>query len=658
MNISSVIDSKKYPLRGVSSAANSVWEDFWNTIPTYPATLPDPTKLSYAVGSNDGGAHIMADRNLSGYNDTAAQTIQGILSLNYNFQSIKGLSAKALFSYYQKYSTNKRFSKPVQFYTYDYDTQKYTLAGALGSQANLGVQDDKNRTMNGQLSLNYARKFGNHNINFLSLYELNDYYYNFLYGYRQGFITSSIEELYGGSVNGMVADGSTDISARGSFVNRLSYDFKNTYFLDITLRADGSSKFPKHSRYGYFPSIAAAWRISEEKFIKTPAIDDIKLRLSYGMAGNDNIGNNMYMNGFKIANDPSVGTTYLFGDNSYPGVVSLGLANPTLTWEKIKTYNAGIDFSFLKRKIYGEANIFYRLREGILSSRINNYPSTFGATLPPENLNSMDNRGFEFLLGTSGKKTDWSWDISGNISWMRAKWIHFEEPNYTDPDEIRLKKKSGEWVDRTFGYLSNKLFTSQADIDNLGFNQDGNPTKPNSSLRPGDVRYVDLNKDGKLDWRDMTELGGTIPHWLVGFNLSLKYKNLDLSALLQGAFGYKTDLNLRTGSVYSTVYYGERWTPENNNPNAIVPRLGGAGIQQSDFRMKDAGYLRLKSFAFGYTLPKIEGIEQIRFYIAGTNLLTFNKLKKYDIDPEAPSARSALYYPQQKTISLGLNATF
>lgn len=661
MNLNTNYGIKKYPWRGVSSNANSAWEDFWNTQPIYPETLPDPTKLSWAVGSNTGGAHIMTNRDVAGYNDYEDQNIYSTVSLNYDSKTIRGLSGKALFNYNQDYGTNKNFTRPLKFYTYDYNADVYTLAGSLGAQASLSQRDYRNRVLTGQFSLNYEKRVGLHQFSMLVLHELIDYYSNSLSASRQNFLTPAIEEIFGGSTEGMTNDGTTSEMGRKSYIGRFSYNYDTKYLLDLNIRSDASAKFPSKKRWGYFPGLSLGWRINKEKFMDRINLDELKLRASYGSAGNDNIGNFQYLSGFRVASTSSTGLTYLFGNTAQPGIVSLGLPNELLTWEKTKVYNAGIDFSVNKGKLYGVLDVFYRERTGILSTRINNFPSTFGAGLPPENLNSLNNRGFELKLGTASSKHFWSWDLSGNISWSRDKWMHYEEPTYTDPDDIRINKKSGNWTDVAFGYKSNGLFTSQKEIDELGFSQDNNPTTPNASLRPGDIRYEDSNGDGNLDWRDVVELGmGSTPHWMFGITANVKFRQFDLSALFQGAFGYYTNLgSLRPGSVYSDLVYDERWTPENNDAHALIPRLGGKGFDRtSDYNYKNASYLRLKTFAFGYTIaPSVTnkiGIQQVRAYVAGTNLLTFSGLNKYNVDPEAPSSRIGLYYPQQKTVSAGV----
>jgi len=655
-DIASIIEARKFPWRPMDA---NVWSDFWQTSSMYPTTLPDPTKISYAVGGGTGGAHVTTNRDISGYNDTNNQNIKGTISLNYTFKSIEGLSAKAFVNYLQDYSTNKNFQKPVDFYSYDIASNIYTLRGSLGTNS-LGITKTQNRILTGQFSLNYDRTFGkNHHLSGLALYEVIDYYSDALFASRKNFLSSAIDQLFAGSTTGMESNGSASEMGRKSVIGKINYSFKNKYLIETILRTDASAKFSTNNKWGYFPSLSLGWRLSEENFMKKFAtFDDLKLRASVGSSGNDDVVNFQYLSGYNLGTN-ATGGTYLLGSSTVQGVVSTGLANPYLSWEKIKVYNVGLDFSLWKRKLYGELDAFYRERSGIPSTRITSLPSTFGASLPQENINSLNNRGFELQLGTSGEIRGFGWNISGNISWTRAKWDHYEEPVYADKDQNRIYTVSGQWTDRQYGYISDGLFTSQEEIKALGYDQD---TKGNTTLRPGDIKYKDINNDKIIDWKDQVEIGkGTIPHWMLGLNTNLKYKNFDLSVLFQGAMGYYNYVTLRHTSIPPEIFYNLRWTEKNNDPNAFIPRLGGANSNgwTSDHFYKKAGYLRLKTFTLGYNIPERWlnklNIKQVRIYAAGTNLLTFNKLKKYDIDPESPSGMAGYYYPQQKTITLGVD---
>ena len=648
-------EDRNFPVRGMENDGY-LWQDLYNTKPWYPSLLPDPTKLAWG-GIDVGSVAATSNSDLTGYNHNKLRDLRGSVSLSYDFKYIKGLTAKAFINYIDNEQYVKEFTKPIKYYTYNTATDTYNYAGNFKEKAELRERMYRNSILTQQYSFNYNNLFNDtHRISGLALFESIDYSNNNFMAYRKDFLTPSIEQLYAGSTSGMSNDGSASEMGRASFVMRINYAFKDRYLIETILRADASAKFPKDSRWGYFPGVSLGWVASQESFFKQLTfIDNLKLRVSYGQSGNDAVGNFQYLSGYAMRG------TYLLGDTPVSGLYSTGLANPLLTWEKMSIYNGGVDFSFLNRKIHGSIEGFYRQREGIPATRIQSLPSTFGSALPQENLNSLNDRGFELNLGTAGKTGNLSYDLNANISWSRSKWDHYEEPDYEDPDQRRVYQQSGQWTDRVFGYVSEKLFTSQEEIDALDYTYSA--LGGNHSLRPGDIKYKDLNGDGVLDWKDQKDIGmGTMPHWMYGFNVELRYRDFDFSALFQGAFGYYTNASL---GFETEVKYNERWTQENNNPNALIPRLGGSSSNgwTSDYYYKSTSYLRLKNASLGYNisdriLDKV-GVNQARIYVAGTNLFTISNIRKYGIDPEAPNIGNKLmYYPQQRTFSFGLNLSF
>jgi TonB-linked SusC/RagA family outer membrane protein len=647
LNVSKSMGVQRYPWRTLESA---LWGDLFGANPGFSTSLPDKTKIP-----SNGGVPIMTNRDVAGYDNRDISNFQGSIALNYSLKAVDGLKFRAFFNYAEDNGFRKSFQKPILTYSYNYASQTYTPSSSI-SNNNLDQSVSRSRTMNGQFSVNYEKIFSEvHDLKILGLYEITDYYGDYMWANRNEFLSNKIDYLFGGSKGSQQNNGSAWEMGRASYVGRANYAYKSKYLLESTLRYDASAKFSPDTRWGLFPSISAGWRISEENFVKNSLqnLDNLKLRLSYSQTGADNIGNFQYVSGYRFHK------AYALANTIEPGITDLGLPNYALTWEEMTLYNLGTDFSLWKRKLYGEFDVFYRTREGIMATRLASLPSTFGASLPPENINSSNDRGFESLIGTEGRKNDFTWNISANISWSRAKWDHYEEPEYTDPDDIRIKKRSGKWMDIAYGYLSDGLFTSQAEIDNLGYDQD---TKGNTTLRPGDIKYKDLNGDKKIDWRDQTEIGkGTFPHWVFGLNTALTYRNFDFSMLVQGATGYNNFLQLAERNV---EYYKQRWTAENNNPNAFIPRLGGSTTNtwQSDHQLKNVFYARFKTINLGYSVPesllkKIKA-EGMRIYFAGTNLFTFSNLNKYGIDPESPSGFANKYYPQERTFSIGLNLSF
>ena len=656
IDLAAIYENTLFGWRGMGQGANTVWQDLWATLPIYPAKLPDPTKISYAGGGGVGNVGNVIDYKSSGSTSRYTRSMRGTGVLNYQIPGVEGLSAKLFMNYVQSYSGNDQFTKGTQFWTYDYGSDTYRLMGQLGNKPQLRLQQNQGRTITGQFSINYDRVFASaHHLTAMVLYEGIDSNSRWIYAGRDDFLSSSIEQLFAGNSGTAINDGSADEMGRSSYVGRLNYSYKYKYLFEATLRADASARFAPEKRWGYFPGVQLGWRLSEEEFMKSIAtIDELKIRASYGSSGNDGVGNFQYMSAY------SIDMNYIINGEIRQGIQSTGMANPNLTWEEIKIYNVAADWSVFNRKFYGTADVFYRTRSGIPATRLATLPNTFGATLPQENLNSINNRGFELELGTSGKVGDFSFDIRGNIAWARAKWDHYEEPEYTDPDQIFTSRISGEWTDRRLGYKSNGLFTSQAEIDALPFDQD---QQGNATLRPGDIRYVDVNGDGVVDWRDQTKMTGTTPLWTGGINLYLNYRSFDLTGLFQGAFGHTRNVNLYGGTV-NVKTYELRWSESNNDRNALVPRLGGAGTNgwTSDYRLKKASYLRLKTFSLGYNLPsewlQRYGFQKARIYFSGMNLLTFNPLGKYGVDPEMPDGMGGYYYPQQRTLSFGLDVSF
>lgn len=633
-----------------------LWEQLYNAEPRYPLSLPDPEKMSYA-GISYGNPLFLTDTELGGYRSVDKDYFRITGALTYDVKKVKGLKLKALLHYNRYVQNFKQFKRQGDFYIYNSESGEYSLFRQSQDPTALALSAQFNFDLTQQYSIHYEKLFNEkHRLTALGLFESINYGSKNFSTQRSDFMTSVLDQIFAGNPSTAQNSGWEDEMGRVSWVARLNYGYKDKYLVETIFRADASAKFPKGKRWGYFPSVSLGWVMSEENFIKKlNFIDLLKLRLSYGQSGNDNVGSFKYLAGYAFDG------SYIIGSNIMSGLYSTGLANPLLTWEKMSIYNGGVDFSLFNRKLYGTAEGFYRLREGIPGNRASSLPSSFGAELPQENLNSIDTRGFELTLGTTGKVGDFSYDISGNITWARSKWANYDEPVYEDPDQERLYKLTGNWIDRRIGYVSDGLFTSMEEIEQLDYIY--KDLNGNSTLRPGDVKYKDLNGDKVLDWRDQTEIGsGTMPHWTYGLNTTFQYKGFDLSLLFQGAFDYTTYVYLE--GAQSVLKFENRWTIEENNPNSLVPRPGGASTNElySDYRNHDTSYLRLKNFTLGYEFPKPwlskVGIERLRVYLAGTNLFTLSSLNKYGVDPEMPEGTPSYYYPQQRTLSVGLNLSF
>ncbi len=666
-NLSYINSDQKRPVRNTSL----IWQDFYGLLPTFHGTYPDPTKIAYG-GSTPQSPIASTTFDIGGYNSSKNTQINAKISLIYEVPFIKGLTLEGAGSYYQYRSDYKTFNKQYTLYTYDNVTDTYSEKEST-SPTTLDQGYTVNSNFTTQLSAKYDKTFlKNHTINALFLYERIDMNGHSLSAHGENFLTSEIDYMYAAGSVGQEVGGAASEDGRESYVGRVNYGYLGKYLFQATLRYDGSPRFYGANQWGLFPSVSAGWRISEENFLKDNVdwLSNLKLRTSYSQLGYDATGKYQYLTGYRIntGNILTYSTSgYTIGGVGLNGIYSTGLSNPNITWENMTIYNIGLDFSIFNSLLYSEIDVFYRQRTGILASRALSLPNTFGASLPQENINAQNNRGAELLIGHNGRAGKFTYNVSGNVSWTRARWVHYEEPNYTDPDDIRLSKKTGNWVNEMIAYKSDGVFTSQEEIDNLGFDQD---TKGNTTLSPGDIKYVDINGDGKLDYRDQIKVDmSNTPELMFGLNMSGSFAGFDLSMLWQGAGRLITMMtpsvyaNVTATTPYETIYLN-RWTEDtNNNADAMLPRFASAGSvnnsKRSDFWLVDGTYVRLKNAMLSYTLPfhltKTVGFKKINVFVAGTNLLSFSFLDKWDLDPEVPSGNKGQYYPQQRTISFGLN---
>jgi len=644
-----------------------------------------PTYKMYANDNRDYLAvtnfsqNILATMNsdYSGYETSNYRNLSGIASLTYDVPFVKGLSAKGLFSYQSGNNNIKKWVKKYDLYNYNEATKKYEVGYTGNAPSNLKQNTQQVDNSMLQFSLNYAATFAkDHNVKALLLFERNQTTMGEFNAYRE-FTLDGLDELFAGSSTNKNNGGAAQDSAYLGYVGRVNYDYKNRYLLEVGFRYDGSFKFAPGHRWGFFPTVSAGWRISDEPFFSNAhnLVNNLKVRGSWGMLGDDNEARAFqYITGY---NYPSGG--YIFGKNILSGLLPAGTPNPLLTWYESTTSNIGFEAGFLQDMLTIEFDLFFRKRTGLLASRTLSLPGTYGASLPQENLNSDRTHGFELVLGFNKRIGDVMINVSPNLTWTRTKYDYVERAGATNAvDNWNSTENSGRWKNLRRGYKTAGQFQSQEEIAGWAI-QD---KKGNTTLKPGDIKYADLNNDGVIDNNDQTIIGrGTTPELFYGLNLSASWKGFSLSVLLQGAANYNILLDAALKSPFvngSTTYalFTDRWhrkdmyDPQSEwvpgkYPSTIINGLDNNRIE-SDFWLKDAAYLRVKTLELGYTLPKPllakAGIEQVRFYFSGQNLFTFDKLKY--MDPEMPSddgtnyAGNGNYYPQQRVLTLGLNLQF
>lgn len=655
LDLSGRIEQRDFP--GASIA--SIMEGLYFANPTFPANLPDPSKSAY-IGKAGKQPVAWSDKDFSGYSDDNRKFFTGIMTFKYEAPFMKGLAAKAVFNYNANYNYNKNWQKAITTYNFDRTNNTYSVASVFGKNQ---LDENINRAngMTSQVFITYDKEFGKSAVNATLVGEYIENEGNYFGAHREGYITTSIDQLFAGEDLNKNNNGSGYQDGRIGYAGRVNYSYAGKYLAEVTMRYDASARFMDNKRWGYFPGLSLGWRISEESFMKNiNQVDNLKLRLSYGEAGNDYVGQFNYLTGYYFSGNA------VFGDNASinKGIVSKGLANPDLTWERTATSNIGLDGSFWKGLLSFEFDYFYRKVTDVPGYRNQSLPSTFGASLPQENINSYDDRGFEIVLNHSNTLGKVKYNAGGNFSFARSKWIHYDEPVYTDEETRNRRQQSGQWRNRWFGYEAVGIFQSQDEITNWPVNQDNNG---NVSLKPGDIKYLDYNKDGKLDFKDEHVIGkGTTPEIIFGITAGIQYAGFDFSMLWQGGSNFNAYFSDEVQNPFFNgetpfAFQSDYWTPENTD--AKYPRIypGGATNNKytSTFWLQDATYIRLKNLQLGYTLPKNLltrlNIEAIRIYFSGYNLLTIDDV--YPFDPETGTSRG-WYYPQQKSYSVGVNLTF
>lgn len=628
----------------------------------------------YPTSGYRGGGNPEYGKDHSGFSNTDKNTLQTKANIEFRVPGVDGLKTSLMTSYDFADSDGMSFSYAYKLYQYTFSTKTYSLTDAMSLNNDGNMYQGRNRSSRMVLrpSISYDQRFGKHDFSALALMERTEYKDSDISGSRSGFVIFENPQLNFGTNSGTTYNnsGKSSKTMMAGWVGRLNYAYASKYLAEFSFRYDGSYKFIPEYRWGFFPSLSAGWVISEESFFNYAPVDKLKIKASVSKLGNDTTPADLWRRLYTTSSSAPVtfgGKDYkiISNDNTY-------LA-PELTWAKTNTYNLGMEFSLWKGVLSGEADIFYKFTYDILQTVAAVYPPSIGGNYPTrENSGEFEAKGFEILLRHSKSFRDFRYDLTGNISYATNKILKRTQSTNVLPWQDIIGSSVGD----IYGYKAIGLARTQEDLDNA-------PIPPTSSLRPlalGDLLYEDVNGDGKIDSRDQVKIAqSAMPKMIYSFTADFSYKGFDLSAQFQGAG--VTDKMLcgiwDNGSSDNTPltrpFYGNSdntplyliegaWRPD--NPNGKYPRLsanpnyGNSGLLSSFWRVNGA-YLRLKQLAIGYTLPKkvisAIGVNNMRVYVAGLNLLTFTEFKY--LDPESPNVLQG-YYPQQKTLSVGLNLAF
>jgi len=610
-------------------------------------------------GHNDEGNPVAEVAN-GALGQISSHFIKGIVDAD--LEIVKGLHFKPLMGYQLTIDQSKYYYKDMQFY--DWQTGLPTLY--QGPNA-LTVSNDFNNVVTLQGLLQYDKSWGKNNLNVLSGYSQEYAHYSALQGYRKNFLNNSLTELNAGPISGQEATGTGFETALQSLFGRINYDYGKRYLIEANIRYDGSSRFAPGKRWGLFPSFSAGWRISEEKFFDPlkNLLSDLKFRGSWGILGNQNLNTIVNSSGNPIGNYPYIPTINSGQNYDFGGVASTGIGlvngiNPLINWEKTKSSDFGLDASLLKGKITFVADYFIRNTTDLLL----NVPvgTVYGFNAPVQNGGSVQNKGFEMVLGYNGQKKDFNYEISANVSFIKNKVTDLKgtDPIINDFSFLKVGYPIGSF----YGLQAEGIFQTQDQVD-------AHAKQSGGVIAPGDIMYKDQNGDGVINAADRVYLGSYVPKMTYGINIGLDWKGFDLTLFLQGAMQVKgliRDVILgqlldQTGKP--TSIFVDHWTP--GNPSTKFPRFWNSytqndpDINPSSFWVRDASYLRLKNLQVGYNLPtkwlsKIS-IQKLRIYYSGQNILTISKFYNW-VDPETPAGNSGSTYPQVLINSIGLNITF
>ena len=494
---------------------------------------------------------------------------------------------------------------------------------------------------------------------------------------RNSLTTEKDPTLNLGDPNSMSNNSTYSSWALRSGFARVSYNYDERYLLEANLRYDLSSRFHRDNRGGLFPSVSAGWRLSEEPFMAfaKPLFDNIKFRASWGMLGNQYVGSSEYP--YLSVLESYTSDLSLIGASATTGYVQSTLANPNLSWEKIKMFDVGLDISMLANRFNLSFDWYNKNTEGILLKL--NYPAQIGPKPSEENAGKVNNRGWELDLNWREQRGDFYYGVGFNLSDVKNTIVDLAG-NAPDLSGYQIRMV-GYPIDAFYGYVADGLMTPEdfkiSDTKNHNYSLPNIPVILGNDYQPGDIKYKDISgPDGVPDGRitpeyDKVVLGSNIPRYTYSFRGDLAWKGIDFSFVIQGVGkcdGYLEGTArhaFQDMAAYPQKVHLQRYNVVTNpDPNAAYPRLTyNTGFNQNTFStywMEDASYLRLKNVQLGYTFPekwmKKAHIDKMRVYISGDNLLTFSKFF-YAYDPETPVSKGG-YYPQIKTVVMGLNITF
>ncbi len=649
----------------------SIYDEVWTSLMGYNAIATPVKYKNGRWGSQGKGNHnnpwVLVTQ--YGYNEIWKNTINTTAELTQDFGFITpGLSAIVRYGYdIYTDNGNKHWKAPEGW-------QAERLRDSNGELVFTKKVDEQlmiaNPYANGQkkeffeAEIHYARNFGLHQVGAILKYTQDGTTNNSQNDYVDKTSDDPIEQMnidFQRTIQGI------DRRHQG-LAGRFTYGYANRYFVDFNFGYNGSENFAKHNRFGFFPAYSAAWNLGEEPWIRkvAPWIDMFKIRYSYGKVGNDYLSTRFPFQGRFMTDDND---RYIFGDfgtsnYTYNGISYLMLANKDITWEVARKHDIGIDFYLFGNKFSGTIDYFRETRDGIFMTR-NYLPQIIGVSnsqQPSANIGKVRSTGVDGNIAYTEKIGQVNLTVRGNFTYSKSKILEYDE-QYS---HYAYSRNSGFRVDQARGLIALGLFK---DYDDIRYSPDQSALKGDFEIAPGDIKYKDVNGDGKINDNDIVPIGSTTkPNLIYGFGISAQWKGFDFNVLFQGVGESSFFINGFTVYPFSegswgnilTDVVGNYWSlGKNEDIHAKYPRLtygnNSNNNRASTYWLRDGSYLRLKNLEIGYTLPKAfvskMHIQNVRFYFMATNLLTFSEFDLWD--PELGSSNGQ-QYPLSRTFTLGM----
>jgi TonB-linked SusC/RagA family outer membrane protein len=639
--------------------AENIFRSIYRAYPTVAAFYPNGLPTSGIENNNP----VMQVRDIGGTNRNPTQVFNGILKGSYVIPGLEGLSLDGFFSVDKSWTFGKSFSKPYIVYSYNEASNAYNkvvVGGSAGAATLTETQQNQEMRVS-NIKLNFNRQFGQHHVDAFVAYEQSKTVMDSLSAARLNFPSPQTPELSQGGPAATDKDnsGKSYLFTRKSYIGRIAYNYAEKYLLEMQARIDGSSTFPPGKQYGFFPSVSAGWRISQEDWFRPVSfINDLKLRASYGTLGNDNVGLFQYFNNYSFNNQYVVGTSNAI----HAGIDITKLRNPNITWETSKKLDIGLNAIFLKNFSL-EFIYFQQKRADILTQRNASIPQSSGIVnpygsdplVPAENIGKVNSNGIEASLGYSNTTASgFGYRINGNFTYAKSKIIFIDEAAGT----LAYQQQTGLPLNTSLLYEVIGIFRTADDLNKY-------PHLPGN--QPGDLIYRDYNGDGQITADDQTRSKyGNIPEITYGAVLGADYKGIDLSVVLAGQTNVSQYVLPESGTVgnFYSSWADNRWSP--TNTAGTYPRADdrasasiNGGLYKNNFWLNNASFFRLKNVELGYTinadiLSRIR-IAGLRVYANAFNLFTISPVKDYD--PEGVQG-SGQFYPQQRIVNVGVNVKF